>query len=102
MVVASMDEIGSPYDLFDDGDDCILFLRPADLARVKQILTRHFLEYGQEMKIENVSRNIDEIKFCQHRVLEVAPGMYTLCPDPFKVMRVAYTGVEEFNDPNLR
>lgn len=89
------------FDVYDDGDDALVFILTKDLAKFRTLIPGFFLEFGMECKVENVGRFIEHAHFCQARPVLTSAG-YMLCPDPAKVLRMAYSGVKEMNDPGIR
>lgn len=51
--------------LGNDGDDCVVFVRKADLAAFMGGLRDWFLGMGFNMKIDYVTDQFEQIKFCQ-------------------------------------
>jgi len=77
MVHASM-KWCSRWDLMDDGDDCLVICESTELERLREELPKAFLEFGQELKIENVARDIRDVVFCQSKVVMMPDGpMFT-------------------------
>lgn len=75
------------YDLLSDGDDCLVFVHPDDLAIVLKSLPEHFLAFGQELRVEKVARNIFEVEWCQCKLVRVdvdGEEHYMFVQDPHK------------------
>lgn len=51
--------------LINNGDDCVVFMERADLAKFSAGLAEWFLDKGFEMKIEPPCYVFEEIEFCQ-------------------------------------
>jgi hypothetical protein len=69
MVQASMRALGiKQYQIMDDGDDCLVLVEAKDLPILQKHLTLLFLEFGQELKIENIARDFRDVVFCQARM----------------------------------
>lgn len=69
---------------FADGDDCLLFHSPAALPLLER-LPEWYTTFGLTMKVEEPARAIEQIEFCQSRV--VWDGVaYNLVRSPFKVL----------------
>lgn len=69
---------------FADGDDCLLFMSPA--ARPLLIgLADWYRQYGLTMKVEEPALAIEQIEFCQSRVVWDGES-YNLVRSPYKVL----------------
>lgn len=100
MVRAVMDKMGVEYDLFDDGDDCLIFINGRDFEAVSQQLPALFRLFGQELKVENVARQLSDIVFCQSRI--VFNGVTNvMVRDWRKVLSQACCGTKHWNEPNM-
>jgi len=87
----------SNYDLFDDGDDCLLFMEACDWNRIRvwngardttaALIKRVFLEFGFKLKIENVAYHWEDIVFCQSKVVLVSGDAPRFIRDYRKVLR---------------
>lgn len=75
MVYAAMSKLAvKRWDLLDDGDDCLVLCEEEDFEKLKDQLPAVFLDYGQELKIENIARDIRDVTFCQSRVILLPSG----------------------------
>lgn len=86
------------WDMLDDGDDCLLMVEAVDLDLVVRELPLVFLEFGQELKVENVAHDVRSVVFCQSRVC------YNGEQDLFvrnwrKVLSQACCGVKHWGEP---
>ena len=72
MVSAFMD--GRKYDMLDDGDDGLLIVEEDEYAWVCQNAEPAFLNFGMEIKVENVARSLEEVEWCQSNPIEYEPG----------------------------
>jgi len=99
MVQAAMKE-WSWWDMLDDGDDCLLLVEEELLGRLEADLPKRFLEFGQELKIENVARRVEEVVFCQSRVVCLEDGPIFV-RDWRKVLSQSACGVQHWNDPRM-
>jgi hypothetical protein len=100
MVRTAMKRLGvNMYSFLDDGDDCLVFVEEGDFDAVSKGLKVEFLGFGQELKIENVAREVHEVLFCQSRI--VYNGEYNIMVrDWRKVLSHACCGTRHWNDPN--
>jgi hypothetical protein len=69
------------FDLANNGDDCVLFLRRSDLKTVLSTFQGWFLDLGFEMELETteqcldgVARVMEHIRFCQASPVRCADG----------------------------
>lgn len=93
-VATAMRKFGiKDYDMADDGDDCLLFLEEHQWQEVKDQLSAEFLNYGQELKVENVARRLEDIIFCQSRIVLV-DGEPRMVQDPGKVITGVLAGAK--------
>lgn len=91
MMVGAMEELEVVFDLFDDGDDCLLLVESDDVEKVLTQLPGLALEMGHELKIENQARTLEEVEWCQSK--PVFDGKtYKFVRNPWKVMSCALVG----------
>lgn len=88
----------SKYDIGDDGDDCLLFVEEEDLARLVAGAAGAFLEYGHEVKIENITREFEKIVHCQCRPTLTGEG-WAMVRDWRKVLSHACSSYRHYNEP---
>lgn len=100
MIHAAMETIGVKYEILDDGDDCLLFLERADAAVCEEALPRLFLTYGQELKLENRAERLEDIVFCQSKIVFVS-GKPQFVRNWRKVLSHGCAGVKHWNNPKL-
>lgn len=100
MVRAAFDELAVKYDLFDDGDDCLLFVEEQDFGRVRDALPAIFLRFGQELRVENIARDIPDVLFCQSRIVWNGEH-HVMMRDWRKVLSQACCGTKYWNMPNM-
>lgn len=86
------------YSIFDDGDDCLIFVEDADFNTVSMGLNKTFLEFGQEIKIENVAREPWDVVFCQSRIVHNGE-QYAMVRNWRKVLSQSACGTKHWNDP---
>lgn len=80
---------GKSWDIFDDGDDCLLLIEEEDLDLVRGTIVKSFLEFGQELKVERIARSFSTITFCQSSPIRYAPNQWKFVREPTKVMSCA-------------
>jgi hypothetical protein len=91
---------GRKYDILDDGDDCLLVVEHYDAQWVKENVHAAFLEYGMEIKIENVAHSLEEVEWCQCKPIEYAPGEHKFVRNPRKVF--AALGGAKYLEPSRK
>lgn len=86
MVCAFMKHHPCQWDLLDDGDDCLLIVNNPDLPWVLENAQKIFLNYGHEVKIEKVAREMAAVSWCQCAPIEYQFGKWKFVRDPIKAM----------------
>jgi len=87
------------WDLFDDGDDCLLVVERCEEAKLKG-LSACFLTYGQEVKLENRAEFLEGVCFCQTRPVELAGGP-RMVRDWRKVLSQGCAGYFRWTEPGM-
>lgn len=106
MVRAAMSNYPGHWELFDDGDDCIVMVEQRDEEYLER-LPSIFLEFGQELKLENRTTNFESIKFCQCQpVLVPLDEMgevhaWRMVRDWKRVLSHDTCGIKHWDDVNL-
>jgi hypothetical protein len=88
------------WDILDDGDDCLLIVEECIFNEVVAALPAIFLSYGQELKVENVARDIRDVVFCQSRVV-MTPAGPLFTRNWRKVLSQAACGVNYWGIPKF-
>lgn len=88
------------WDILDDGDDCLLIVEQNEEGKLEGIVET-FLQYGQELKLENRSTSVEGVAFCQHHPCLVG-GRWRMVQDWRKVLSTRAAGCKHWNDPALR
>jgi len=91
MVLGFMIPRGKQFDIFDDGDDCLLIVEKSDLDSVLEDLPPFFIGYGHEMKIENIAFTLESVTWCQSQPINTLRG-WKFVRNPHKVMSTALVG----------
>lgn len=100
MVYGAMRTLNCHFEVVDDGDDCLVFVETRDFARVAASLPKLFLDYGQELKVENIAHHPQDVVFCQCK--PTWNGVeWTMARDWRKVLSQSCCGTKHWNDPNL-
>ncbi len=98
--LAALKKLEVRFELFDDGDDCLILVDEADFELVRSRLVDIFLSFGQELKIENVARHWGDVVFCQSKIVHNGVD-YIMVRDWRKVLSHACCGTKHWNDPNM-
>jgi len=91
MLLAAFEILGvTRFDIFDDGDDCLVLLHPDDIhdKSLFSKLPEVFLRFGHELKIEKVAVEIRDVVWCQSRPVRVMTELgeeYMFVQDPHKI-----------------
>jgi len=101
MVGTCMENVQYPFRIYDDGDDCLLFVPYLKVEEVRERMVTWFLKFGVTLKVEHVARVLEEVQFCQARPVYWGDGVGVLTPNPYKVMSQMYSGVKYGRSPKL-
>jgi len=93
---------GMKYDILDDGDDCLLIIEKELEPWCQENLYEAFLEFGMEIKLENIAYDIENVEWCQAHPVEYAPGKYKFVRDPIKVLSNGLGGVKYLDSERAR
>lgn len=85
------------YDMMDDGDDCMLIIERADLARLQTTLPQHFLDCGFEMTVGAAESDFRKVDFCQCRCTYVN-GKYKFIRNWQEVIRKSFSSNQHYRD----
>lgn len=102
MVRAAMREIGVVHDIFDDGDDVLVIFESEHLTTVQEQIPGLFLQFGQEIKIENVAYRLEDVEWCQCRPVVGPEGKYQMTADWRKVLSQSAAGVRYWHEERTR
>lgn len=97
MVVAFFEDQSFCWDMFDDGDDCLLIVERSSLQWVLANLASRFLSFGHEAKIERVSTSLSSVSWCHSSPIVIGPGIVKFVRDPFKTMSADIFGTKWIN-----
>lgn len=88
------------YDVLDDGDDIVVILEKGDELKLQSSVKATFLEFGHEVKIENVAYAFEDLEWCQCHPVQVDQGVWKLVRDPGKILGKGLSGTKYFNNPD--
>jgi hypothetical protein len=103
MVHAAIEQILGPdawFTIYDDGDDCLLFLREEDVDKVREGIGNAFLGFGQELKLENEARDPSDVVFCQSKMVQTELG-WQMVRNWRKVLSHGTAGTKHWNNKKL-
>lgn len=102
MVNAAMKRLHvSKYEIFDDGDDCLIIVERPTSHRVLRDLPRVFLDYGHELKMENKADTMEGVEWCQTRPVEFPTG-WRMVASWRKILSTAACGVKYWHQAGAR
>lgn len=92
MVLTVMLPLRIPFEIMDDGDDClIIYESPTHSLVVGAIAS--MTEFGLKVKLENIADSLENVKFCQSQPVLTAKG-WKFCRNPFRVMSNSMVGLK--------
>jgi len=91
MVLGWMVPKGIPFDVFDDGDDCLLIVEESELEVVLSEVHPFFLSCGHEAKIEKIAYSPQQVSWCQSSPIRTADG-WKFVRDYRKVLSTCLVG----------
>jgi len=92
--------LGIKYDIMDDGDDCLIIIDKRDRSKL-DCLPQRFLDFGHELKVENLAEYIEDVRFCQSA--PIYDGVrWRFVRDYKKVLANAATGFAKLRDVTQR
>lgn len=94
MVFTFCIELQIKFDVLDDGDDCLLLIGQENLDLVRDRIYQAFLEFGHEVKVENIACEIESVVWCQSSVINYCGDGWKFVRNPFKVMMNALGGTK--------
>lgn len=100
MVKAAMRKFNISYDIINDGDDCLLIFEGEHLDRIIADLPKIFLEFGQELKVENIAFDPRQVVFCQSRITWNGER-YIFARNWRKVLSQSCCGTKHWNIPAM-
>ncbi len=83
-----------------DGDDGVPVVERRDLVLVQKYLSKLFLDFGQEVKLETPTSDIQKVKFCQTQLVWVDEEPI-MVRDWKRCLSHDTSGVKNWGDPNV-
>jgi hypothetical protein len=101
MVAETMDRIGCPkFDVLDDGDDIVVIVEKGWEKVLQEKAFDIFLDFGHEVKIENIAYSFEDLEWCQCHPVEVETGRWKLVRNPVKILTKGVSGTKYFTNPD--
>lgn len=98
MVVMVAGTLGrEKYDIYDDGDDCLLFMEQDDEPMLTDMVARAFERLGFVLKFENRATELEQITFCQSNPVWNGER-YVMTRNPNKVVGFGVSGTKMLNN----
>jgi len=92
MVVGMFENIlRIPYDVFDDGDDCLVIVEEEDMTSFMTVTPWYMLQCGHEVKVENIAKTLEDVEWCQSKPIFTGVN-WKFVRNPFKTMSGALVG----------
>lgn len=102
MVRAYLKDVGIEGDIFDDGDDVLVIIEAENLPKLLATVEEGFLEFGHEIKVENIAARIEDVNWCQSKPVINHEGRYRMVADWKKVLAQSTSGVQHWHEPTTR
>lgn len=96
MTIAILETFKIKYNLLDDGDDCLVFIDATNQWVLKE-LSNHYLNFGQEVKVENIAYIPEKVVFCQSSPVYIG-SIWKMVRKPMKVISNTCTGFHKMMD----
>jgi len=101
MVEEMMTRLRCPkYDILDDGDDIIVIVEKGWELVLKEKAFEIFLDFGHEVKIENIAYTFEDLEWCQCHPVEFEYGRWKLVRNPVKILTKGIAGTKYFTNPD--
>jgi hypothetical protein len=102
MCRAFIRQLGIVAEIFDDGDDVLLITERQHLPEIKRLAGPCFLEFGQEIKVENISFDIESIEWCQGHPVMGTDGQYQMVANWRKILSQSSAGIRYWHEDRTR
>jgi len=94
ILFGSLPQHTKKWAIYDDGDNCLVFIEDEDAHIIKKVID-DFAAVGHELAVEGITSQLEDIVFCQMRIVALATG-YTMCPDINKIISGAFATTHVF------
>lgn len=82
------------WDMLCDGDDVLLFI-PKCHSNILPHLAQHYLDFGMNIKVENITDNFPKVTFCQSFPIRTQEGP-KMVSNPARVLSRSLVGVKHW------
>lgn len=96
MLMTVSEKLGFQPLVIDDGDDCLMLVEAEHAIKFEKKIGAEFLEFGMSIKLENMACRLEDIVFCQSKV--VGDRMVR---NWRKVISHGTAGVKHWSNPKL-
>jgi len=101
MVAETMSRMECPkYDVLDDGDDIVVIIEKGWEVVLRERVFETFLDFGHEVKIENVAYEFEDLEWCQCHPVQIDHDQWKLVRSPLKILSKGISGTKYFNNPD--
>jgi hypothetical protein len=100
MIMGVMWLLKIDFEILDDGDDCLLICEAVHSDQLRGRLPSLFTEFGQELKLENEAHSLEEVVFCQSKIVRTPDGP-RMVRNWRKVLSHGTSGVQHWNNPRV-
>lgn len=103
MMAVAMKRLGlkpNQWRMADDGDDCCIMVEEEMADVVKVGLRDVFVEFGQDLKVESVARELGKVSLCASKPVRVG-GVRTMVIEPKRIIGKTRVGLRA-RDPKFR
>lgn len=101
MVAEMMSRINCPkFDVLDDGDDIVVIVEKGWEESIKEHAFEIFLDFGHEVKIENIAYKFEDLEWCQCHPVEIEFQRFKLVRNPAKILTKGIAGTKYFTNPD--
>lgn len=90
------------WDTLDDGDDALVIIEEADLARFSAQVEALFLSMGMKIKLDEPVRNVHQVVFCKSQVVEFRPMKFKFVRNYLDVFSKSLCGVRNWPNATFR
>lgn len=88
---------GRNHQIYDDGDDCLVFCEREEMDEVQSLIAAGFANLGFSLKFENLAFRLEDVRFCQSAPVHTDKG-WTMVRSPFKIMGFGLMGTKYLNN----
>lgn len=94
LLTEALGERFSDWDFVHDGDDGVIATSQRNLHKIAN-LPKMFLRYGLTTKVDAPTQHIEEVQFCQSRLIRLGDHTARMVRDPYRAISRALTSVKK-------